>query len=496
MKVSLINEGTYPFTHGGVSVWCHSLIGSMPQHDFDLVSIVANHNNTLRWQPHPNVVSLNEVTLWPPVPRKTRGHVTANERSSFVMQALDHFYEALCRGNAALGSFESALRELHQLDLQHVLGVMQTEPTVERLFRRWNKINPDKPISLYDALMVNDIVSHLIRPLWYETRPVDLNHAVANGLAILVCMAGKWRYNTPFVVSEHGVYLRERYLSSDREQLSDGGQIMLLLFYRMVAAMGYKNAKAIYPVSDFNARWARYQGAPKSKIRTIYNGVSAQRFAPIETEPTIPTISWVGRIDPVKDLETLIRAFAVVRLTIPNATLRLFGPVTDGCEAYGERITALASQMLAPGSYRFEGAIEDSRVGYSAGHVVALSSKSEGLPYTVLEAMMCGRVTVSTDVGGVSELVGNGGVVVPAGSPAKLAEALVELLQNRDKRVQVGQAARERALKHFQTSTMIEQYERAYSKVVSSNSLRTALKAPAKFVLTGVPSKKSTAQVR
>jgi glycosyltransferase involved in cell wall biosynthesis len=496
MHIALINEGTYPFAHGGISVWCHSLIGRAPHHEFELVSIVANNSNTLRWERLPNVVESDEVVLWPPVPRRALKKTAADDAHRTALQQITNVYNAIGRGTPALRDFESALRVLHLIEAQPALDVFGTERTVESLYNEWNQSHPDKIISLYDALIINDIISHLMRPLWFRTRKVDINHAVANGLAVLVCMAGKWDHNTPFVLSEHGVYLRERYLASDREQLSDNGQVVLLSFYKMIAAMGYKNANAILPVSDFNARWARYQGAPKSKITTIYNGVDADQYAEIDTEPRVPTVSWVGRIDPVKDLETLIRAFAVVRLSVSNAVLRLFGPVTDGCDEYAFKIRALAKQILPAGSYMFEGSIKDASVGYRAGHVVALSSKSEGLPFTVLEAMMCGRATVSTDVGGVSELVGNGGLIVPAGSPAKLGEALVQVLQDHGRRQLLGKTARERALQLFQVPGMVDQYERAYAKVKGVKPFQAELKDQATFVVldTSAPDTQEAAQ--
>ena len=97
--------------------------------------------------------------------------------------------------------------------------------------------------------------------------------------------------------------------------------------------------------------------------------------------------------------------------------------------------------------------------------MVALSSISEGMPYTVIEAMMCGRPTVSTDVGGVAETVGEAGLVVPPGDPGAFAAACVELLRDPIRRTALGAAARQRALAHFTTGQMLPAYRELYADV-------------------------------
>ena len=84
-----------------------------------------------------------------------------------------------------------------------------------------------------------------------------------------------------------------------------------------------------------------------------------------------------------------------------------------GGEAYRERCEALAASLGHADAVTFEGRVDDIKYAYAAGNVVMLSSISEGFPFTLIEAMSCGRATVSTDVGGVREAVGDTGFVVP-----------------------------------------------------------------------------------
>ena len=161
-----------------------------------------------------------------------------------------------------------------------------------------------------------------------------------------------------------------------------------------------------------------------ARIRTVYNGVDPANFPALDGEPELPTISWVGRIDPIKDLETLLRAFAIVRASCqrPGCACSARHPTAGSptCSAARRWRPSWASTALA----RFEGRVENIRDAYDAGSIVALSSVSEGFPYSLIEAMTCGRACVATDVGGVTEAVGDTGLVVPPRSPEPMARGL------------------------------------------------------------------------
>ena len=88
-----------------------------------------------------------------------------------------------------------------------------------------------------------------------------------------------------------------------------------------------------------------------------------------------------------------------------------------GRESYLERCKALAADLGIAEAATFEGHLDKVSDAYNAGSIVALSSVSEGFPYSLIEAMTCGRTCVATDVGGVTEAVGDTGLVVPPGSP-------------------------------------------------------------------------------
>jgi glycosyltransferase involved in cell wall biosynthesis len=323
-----------------------------------------------------------------------------------------------------------------------------------------------------DAVVALQLLEHALRPFSHPPVRADVVHAVTNGLGVLPAVAARWRHELPLIVSEHGVYMREHYLHLRHPQFGWPVKDLYLRFLRRVCALGYQQADVITPGNTFNKRWETELGADASRIRTIYNGVDPAAFPVLTAEPKVPTITWVGRIDPIKDLITLLRAFSLVVTQMPDARLRLFGSPPKGAEAYLERCRAEAADLGITGQVTFEGRVPAIADAYAAGHLVALSSISEGFPYTLIEAMACGRPCVATDVGGVSEAVGDmAGLVVPPRSPAALADACLRLLRDDALRQTMGAAARARAVAHFTVDRAIGAFDEIYTALGSGRAL-------------------------
>ena len=141
----------------------------------------------------------------------------------------------------------------------------------------------------------------------------------------------------------------------------------------------------------------------------------------------------------------------------------MFGSPPKGRDSYLQRCRALATELEIADVATFEGRAENIRDAYEAGSIVALSSVSEGFPYSVIEAMTCGRTCVATDVGGVTEAVGDTGLVVPPRSPARMAQAFLTLLRDSELRHRLGAAARTRALERFTVDGAISTFDEIYS---------------------------------
>jgi glycosyltransferase involved in cell wall biosynthesis len=294
-----------------------------------------------------------------------------------------------------------------------------------------------------------------------------------NGLSMLVAMVAKWRHRTPVVMSEHGMYLRERYLDGSWAATSYPVKVLVLGFHRQLAGAGYLVADALAPHARHNRRWQLRGGADPRRVWSVHNGVEPADFPPADGEPAVPTIVYMGRIDPVKDLHTLIRAFAIVREEIPGARLRIFGDTSAANSGYRNSCLDLISELEIAGAATLEGRIPRQADAYHRGHVVALTSISEGFPYTVVEAMACGRPVVCTNVGGVAEAVGDAGLVVPARDHRAVARACVRLLRDRDLRTALGAEARRRVLENFTLASSLDAYRRIYAELAGGSAKRS-----------------------
>lgn len=494
MRVALINEGTYPYAAGGVSTWCDQLVRGLSEVRWSLVSIVAGDQPPGAPELPANVVEVVPVPVWGAarpgrhhaeraaarVFRGMLGQTPAHQAAfaegmrelAFAAMAQRPWWRAgrggIGRGPAGRGLINhgaagSTTRGGSVRFGRHPLAGL---PLADILLDAWAGAPELPPLTLSDADDAAVLLEHAVRPLAARPTGVTLCHANAGGLSALLALGAWWRDGIPFMLTEHGVYLRERYFSSTGH--APAVKVALLRFHRALARLAYSQAAMITPVSEFNRRWELRHGADPARINVVPNGVDPDRYPVLETEPEAPTIAWVGRVDPLKDLETLIRAFGYVRAWLPAARLHLAGPVPPGNERYARDCRTLAADLGLADAVTFTGPVGCSRDAFAAGHVAALSSISEGMPYTVIEAMMCGRATINTDVGGVADIVGDTGVVVPPRDPRVFAQACLELLTDRGRRAEMGARARGRALDRFTLNRCVDAYRAHYATVAAA----------------------------
>jgi glycosyltransferase involved in cell wall biosynthesis len=478
MDVALTSEGCYPHHFGGVSVWCDQLVRGMPEHEFQLVALVATGTEPVRWILPDNVASVTSVPVWGPPPAPPGGRRRPWSRSRPDPPLRELLEVLLSPPGDAQRRFGEVLREMFEYaqteDLSASLASEEAVRLLSDMWRGWPPDAAEAVPTLHDTVAAMQLLEHSLRPLSYPPLEADVVHAVTNGMGALPALASKWRHGIPMVVTEHGIYMREQYLHSRTFPHRWPVRALYLRFMRRLCSLGYAEAEMITPGNVYNKRWEQQLGADMARVRTVYNGVNPDDFPAVEGEPDVPTISWAGRVDPIKDLETLLRAFALVRKLVPDAQLRMFGSPPAGQEAYLENCRALASDLGLAEAATFEGRVPEIRDAYAAGHVVVLCSISEGFPYTLIEAMTCGRACVATDVGGVTEALGDTGLVVPPRSPEDLAEACVVLLRDHDERRRLGIAARLRALEFFTVDRAISAFDEIYTFLSAGHAMPNA----------------------
>ncbi len=172
-------------------------------------------------------------------------------------------------------------------------------------------------------------------------------------------------------------------------------------------------------------------------------------------------VGYAGRMVPVKDVDTLLRAFARAAAAVPDMRLLLGGSGPERARA-----EALAASLGVAARTHFIGWTQDLRRFYSTLDLFALSSLNEGTPVAVIEAMAASRPIVATEVGGVPDVVQHGttGLLVPARDPGALAGALIRLAEDAGMRRTMGHAGRAVARERYAHTRLVDDLERLYAE--------------------------------
>ncbi len=218
---------------------------------------------------------------------------------------------------------------------------------------------------------------------------------------------------------------------------------------------------AIVANSEAGRAAALARGFPARRLAVVPNGVDTERFRPDRAAGAALRAAWAGeggrlvglaaRLDPVKDHATFLQAAAL--LAREDARAR-FVCVGDGPLVGPLRV--LAGDLGLEARLTWAGERQDMPAVYNALDVCCLSSRSEGFPNALAEAMACGVPCVGTDAGDVREILGDAGRLVPGQDPAALALALGRMLQEPGER---GRAARARVLERYSLERLLDRAE-------------------------------------
>ncbi|MFB9555662.1 DUF3492 domain-containing protein [Streptomyces roseoviridis] len=536
MRIGLLTEGGYPYATGESGLWCDRLVRGLAPHEFDLYALGGDARREApgRLPLPPNV---RGVRTAPPGPDEHdgRGH-GRRERRRFEA-AFKDLADGICAEPSAAPTpddeaaqrFAAGLYGLADLARGHggLTAALRSESAVRILESACRAPGARRGVAaatVPDQLAFTDQLERALRPLsldWYgeEEGPartgrdgagpdggagglglVDLCHAASAGAAALPGLLAKRFFGTPLLVTEYGVQLRAHYLAATGATLATPVRALLAAFHGRLAGEVYRRADLLTPGNTHARRWQEKCGAERSRLRTVYPGMDAERFAEVgedeeSGDPT--TLAWIGRVEPAKDLVALLHAFAEVRRQQPDARLRIIAaPVREpGAAAYLAHCRALAAQLFPdeaagrhavgenPVSFEELGGPEAPTLedAYAASSVVVLSSVVEGFPVGLVEAMFCARATVSTDVGAVVEVIGGTGLVVPPRNPKALADACLALLRDPGRRHRLGAAARARALELFTVEQNLAAFRGIYLELLSHSPVRRRVTSEVPF---------------
>jgi glycosyltransferase involved in cell wall biosynthesis len=469
LRALLTTEGTYPFVVGGVSSWCQQLLRGTPDVQWSVLALTTPRSRGSRAA----VLDRRAVPLilWGE-PGPARPAVGAGDHA-----APTDLPAALCNGllgdSTDVAGLATALSWCRRHpDLVEPAFAHRTawDAYVQQLRALLAVEDPEVRAGvLRRRLSAYRLLYWAARTAAAGVPDTDVTMVTAAGWAVLPALVEKHLNGTPMVLVEHGVYVREAYLAAIRTGGSSAERFLQTRLAVRLASAGYASADVIAPVTSAHLPWELALGAAPERIRPIPNAVD------VPAEPPPPAagrvVLSVGRIDPLKDVHTLLRVAAAVTAGDPAASFVHCGPISDGQGEYAASCERLHAELRLGSRFTFAGLSRDVRTEMRRASIVLVTSTSEALPLVLLEAMAEARPVVATSVGGVVEALGGGTYTRPPGDVSGLANTVAGLLADpsRAARVGAGNWARARAL--FDLTRTNREYGQLLEVVAMSRGL-------------------------
>ena len=490
----LLLEGTFPFVAGGVSSWVNQIIRGFPDLRFGAIFIGSRPQDygDMRYALPDNLVHLQVTYLYDDL-GGTDIRPTKKRADPAVMGQVKEMHEMLHSDIANPGCahmFASLMDEAHPDGALSLETFLHSESPWEHIKNAYRTYSTDP--SFVDYFWTVRIMH---APLWRlravaATCPrARIYHSISTGYAGVLGVLLKHRNPRPFILSAHGIYVKERKIDLyqaqwikdnrtvfelDPSQVSYYRQLWIR-FFEHIGYLTYQASNQIVALYEANRQRQLQDGAPPERTSNIPNGVDVVRFGALRAlrGPDVPPVlCLIGRVVPIKDIKTYIRAMRTVVDRMPQAQGWIAGP-EDEDPGYAQECHDLVERLDLSASVKFLGFQKLTDILPQVGLVV-LSSISEALPLVILEGYAAGVPTVSTDVGscrqlvyglpGEDEALGPSGRVVRIADPQALAEASLELLCDPVLWSQTAVAGIARVEKYYAQHMMFGRYRALYDQ--------------------------------
>ena len=487
--VCLLLEGTYPYVTGGVSSWTHDLILAQKDLTFHLVTLLPKSANlTPKYQLPSNVVGATNVFIQQlPVGR------SSVPRARAFFDALEPPLLRLQRGGD-LGDLREILGIVSPQRHRLGNGVLLNSPEAWQMVRRMYTATVPQSSFLDYFWSWRSLVGGLYSVLLADLPEASVYHAVSTGYAGLVLARAAIETGRPGLLTEHGIYTNERRIEmamanwlhdvwaqglavdTGRRSLKDVWVDTFIGYSHCC----YEAAAEIITLYEGNQQFQLQDGADLEKMRIIPNGINYDLYSVVpRVKSARPTIALIGRVVPIKDIKTYIRACAMVKVAVPDLSALVLGP-TDEDEVYYHECLEMVKQMHLEGTVTFTGKVKLSE--YLGGiDVVVLTSISEAQPLVVLEAGAVGVPSVTTDVGSCRDLMlgsaleapplGPGGDVTPLCNPSATAQALIKLLTDPSWYAQCAAAMKARVGRYYNKTGVDRTYRELYDRHLTTKAV-------------------------
>ena len=469
MKICLVAEGCYPYVIGGVSGWINNLITSFPEYEFIMLAIISDRSvsGKFKYTLPENLIEVHEVYLNDKeyVTRKSKKYNKAR-LSNENLKAL----ESLLIGRDTDWERLTRLFQSHKISLDQLL---MGPDFLEASMRNYELKHGEIVFSDFLWTM-RSMYLPLFLSMQSDIPRADIYHCVATGYSGIMGGMAKILYpESRLIISEHGIYTREReeeIIKSDWIQ-SIYKNIWIEQFKKM-SLLAYDKANV---VTSLYARARELQielGCKESKTIITPNGIDPARFANIpqkDPDDQYINVGAVLRVTPIKDVKTMIMAFGYAKAIEPKLKLWIMGP-TDEDPDYAKECFTLVDDMKIK-DVVFTGRINTSEYIGKMDFTI-LTSISEGQPLTILEGYGAKKPVIATDVGncrgliyGEGDTFGQAGILTHIMNVEEIKDAIVYLAQHPDVCRQYGENGYNRFMSKYTIQDMKNTYADIYKKL-------------------------------
>jgi glycosyltransferase involved in cell wall biosynthesis len=487
--IGLLLEGTFPYVAGGVSSWVNQMIRGFPDIRFAIVFIgsLEEEYGEQKYELPQNVVHFERHYLYAKRAAPEIKKVEGDPATFAVVEEMHRYFRA---PNAHADG-----RALFQQLAPELAGGRLNQEDFLYSHRSWEFISAQYREFSSDPSFVDYFwtVRTMHAPVWILANvaknliPCRAYHTVSTGYAGLLGALLKYRTGKPLILSEHGIYTKERRIDLfNAHWIPDNRVIfqrdpteiayfrqMWMRFFEGIGKICYDASDAIIALFEGNRRRQIEDGADPERTTNIPNGIDIARYGALrEQRParTPPVLALIGRVVPIKDIMTFIRAMRTVVNRLPEAEGWIIGPEDEDAE-YAQECHNLVVGLGLENKVKFLGFQTLTDVLPQVG-VIALSSISEALPLVLLEGFAAGVPAVATDVGACRQLIygldaedqalGAAGSVVGIADPQAFATAALELLTDQDKWQTASDAGIRRVETYYNQEQMFGRYRAIY----------------------------------
>lgn len=463
MRVCIVAEGCYPFVVGGVSSWVHSLIGLFPNTEFVILAIAANRSlrGKYAYELPPNVSEIYELYLedvdWT---EKKRRRIRMNKKQYQALRSLILDQEP--QWDELFDFFEDSRVSLNDL----LMGEDFLRAVTECYQLQYSQI------VFSDFLWtMRSIYLPLFLTMQMELPRADLYHCVATGYAGVLGSMAKHRYGSRLLISEHGIYTREREEELIKAKWVSGiYKNIWIAQFRKMSRLAYERSNLVTSLFEHARELQTELGCPAEKTMVTPNGIRVENFQNIpgkqDEDKGMVNIGAVLRVAPIKDVKTMLQAFGFAKKKNPRLKLWIMGPWDEDQEYAQECFDLVEAMELKDVVFTGRVAVRDY---LGRMDVTILTSISEGQPLTILESYAAHKPVIATDVGncygliyGEDDVFGQAGILTHIMNVEEIAEAMLFMAEKETQRLRMGEAGYQRVMGKYRIEYMQEAYWKIY----------------------------------